>query len=97
MMFLIGPTSWWACPASELTDEHTAKLREYRCAAASCSATASSAATSEGFAEGLRRVFPDREIIDLPDDHPLFHAVYDVDPKGQAQHELTYGWRQRLP
>lgn len=30
------------------------------------------------FEEGLRRVFPDRPIIDLTDDHPIFHAVFDL-------------------
>jgi len=30
------------------------------------------------FRESLRRVFPDRPIIDLTDDHPIFHTVYDL-------------------
>jgi len=30
------------------------------------------------FEESLRRVFPDRPIIDLSDDHPIFHTVYDL-------------------
>jgi len=30
------------------------------------------------FEEGLRRVFPHRSIIDLTDDHPIFHVVYDL-------------------
>jgi hypothetical protein len=30
------------------------------------------------FEEGLRRIFPDRPIIDLTDDHPIFHLVYDL-------------------
>jgi Domain of unknown function (DUF4159) len=38
----------------------------------------------EGFVDGMRRVFPEREIIDLPDDHPLFHTVYNLDTKGQV-------------
>jgi hypothetical protein len=25
----------------------------------------------------LKRVFPDRPIIDLTDDHPIFHTVFD--------------------
>lgn len=37
----------------------------------------------EGFIEGMHRVFPDREIIDLPDDHPLFHTVYDLTRRQQ--------------
>jgi hypothetical protein len=31
-----------------------------------------------GFTQGLDRVFPDRPIIDLPADHPVFHIVYDI-------------------
>jgi hypothetical protein len=30
------------------------------------------------FEESLRRVFPDRPIIDLTDDHPIFHSVFDL-------------------
>jgi hypothetical protein len=37
----------------------------------------------EGFVEGMRRVFPDREIERLPDDHPLFHTVYDLSERRQ--------------
>jgi hypothetical protein len=31
-----------------------------------------------GFQEGLQRIFPDRAIIDLTDDHLVFHTVYDI-------------------
>ena len=31
-----------------------------------------------GFEEGIRRIFPERPIIELPEDHPVFHIVYDV-------------------
>jgi hypothetical protein len=30
------------------------------------------------FEQGLRRIFPDRPIIDLTDEHPIFHNVYDL-------------------
>ncbi|HUL81473.1 MAG TPA: DUF4159 domain-containing protein [Gammaproteobacteria bacterium] len=30
------------------------------------------------FEESLKRVFPDRPIIDLTDDHPIFHTVFDL-------------------
>ncbi len=39
-----------------------------------------------GFAEGMRRIFPDREIVDLPDDHPLFHTVCNLDAKHMVPH-----------
>lgn len=31
----------------------------------------------------LKRVFPDREIIDLPLEHPIFHCVFDLKEKPQ--------------
>ena len=33
----------------------------------------------EAFEYQLRRVFPDRPIIDLPLEHPLFHTYYEID------------------
>jgi hypothetical protein len=38
-----------------------------------------------GFEEGIRRIFPDRPIVDLPDDHPVFHIVYDLKEITTAQ------------
>ena len=38
----------------------------------------------EGFVEGMSRVFPDRDIVDLPNDHPLFHTVYDLSNRKQV-------------
>jgi hypothetical protein len=37
----------------------------------------------EGFMESLRRVFPDRDVVDIPDDHEVFHVLYDLDHKVQ--------------
>lgn len=37
----------------------------------------------EGFAESMRRVFPDRDIVDIPDGHEVFHVLYDLDHKTQ--------------
>lgn len=36
-----------------------------------------------GFLESLERVFPDREVVDIPDDHEVFHVLYDLDQKTQ--------------
>lgn len=30
------------------------------------------------FVEGMRRVFPDRTIVDVPPDDPIFHVAYDL-------------------
>jgi hypothetical protein len=32
----------------------------------------------DAFEAGLKRIFPDRPIIDLTDDHPIFHNPYDL-------------------
>ncbi|HWK53240.1 MAG TPA: DUF4159 domain-containing protein [Hyphomicrobiales bacterium] len=37
----------------------------------------------DGFIATLRRVFPDRLVVDLPDDHPIFHHPYDLSDKRQ--------------
>lgn len=37
----------------------------------------------EGFMESMRRVFPDREVVEIPDDHEVFHVLYDLDHKVQ--------------
>jgi hypothetical protein len=36
------------------------------------------------FLDSMRRVFPDREIVDLPDNDPIFHIVYDLDNRYQV-------------
>ena len=33
------------------------------------------------FATAMRRVFPDREIVEIPDEDPLMHIFYDLDKK----------------
>jgi len=35
------------------------------------------------FEESMKRVFPDRPIVDLADDEPIFHTVFDLDDKFQ--------------
>src|SRR5205085_11515096 len=32
----------------------------------------------ENLAGELKRVFPDREIVDIPRDHAIFHGVFDI-------------------
>ena len=32
----------------------------------------------EGMASQLKRVFPERDFVDLPMDHPIFHCVFDL-------------------
>jgi hypothetical protein len=35
------------------------------------------------FEESMKRVFPDRPIVDIPDSDPIFHTVYDLDDRYQ--------------
>ena len=73
------PGSW------DLTDEQAAKLREYllRGGYMLCD---SFFGTSEwaGFEAGLKKIFPDRPVVDLPDEHPMFHTVYDLSERKQV-------------
>ncbi len=83
--------------AWDLTDEQAAKLREYllRGGFLLCDSFYGNV-DWEGFVEGMRRVFPDRPIVDLPDTHPIFHAVYDLTDRPQIptwQHLPNGGYR----
>jgi len=77
---IVGLPGMW-----DLTDAQVAKLRDYllRGGFLLCD---SFFGTREwdGFVRGMNRIFPGRPIIDLPDDHPLFHTVYDLTGKGQV-------------
>lgn len=37
----------------------------------------------EVFVQSMRRVFPDRPIVDIPQSHSVFHVVYDLDDRVQ--------------
>jgi hypothetical protein len=70
----------------DLTDTQAAKLREYllRGGFLMCD---SFFGTDEwrGFEPTLRRVFPDRPIVELPNDSALFHTVYDLGKRPQVR------------
>jgi len=38
----------------------------------------------EVFMASMRRVFPDRPVVDLPETDPIFHLIYDLDDKYQV-------------
>ena len=48
------------------------------------------------FVASMKKVFPGREIVDLPDDHPIFHTIYDLSDRfqvpgwGSARRGITY-------
>jgi hypothetical protein len=73
-VLIVGLAQAW-----RLTDSQAATLREYllRGGFLFCDSFFGSRNWA-GFAESLRRVFPDRPIIDLTDDSPIFHNVFDL-------------------
>jgi len=38
----------------------------------------------DAFTEGMKKVFPDRVIVDLPESDPIFHTMYDLDQRYQV-------------
>jgi len=63
----------------QLSDEQAARLREHllRGGFLFCDSFFGER-NYQVFEESLRRVFPDRPIIDLTDDHPIFHVLFDL-------------------
>ena len=45
----------------------------------------------DNFYEQINRVFPDREPVELPLEHPIFHCVYDLKKKPQIPSIITPG------
>ncbi len=42
------------------------------------------------FTESMRKVFPDREIEDIPDSDPIFHTLYDLNERFQVPGALYF-------
>jgi hypothetical protein len=36
------------------------------------------------FMDGMKRVFPDRPVVEIPDADPIFHTIYDLDERFQV-------------
>jgi hypothetical protein len=45
----------------------------------------------EIFITGMRKVFPDRDIVDLPNADPIFHIIYDLDDRYQVPGWAAWG------
>lgn len=76
---IVGQPGTW-----NLSEEMVLKLREYLDRGGFLFADSFFGSQQwEGFVEGMQRIFPDRDIVDLPDDHPLFHTVYDLSKRPQ--------------
>jgi hypothetical protein len=71
---IVGLAQAW-----QLTDEEAANIREYLLRGGFMFCDSFFGARNWAvFEESLKRVFPDRPIIDLTDDHPIFHTVFDL-------------------
>lgn len=69
-----------------LTDYQVAKLREYLLRGGFLFADSFFGSSDwVGFERGLQRVFPDRPIVNVSDDHPVFHIVYDLAEVSRVQ------------
>ena len=72
--------------AWQLTDSQAATIREYllRGGFLFCDSFFGERNWTT-FEESLKRVFPDRPIIDMSDDHPIFHVVFDLPEMTKVQ------------
>jgi hypothetical protein len=62
-----------------LTDEETARLREYLLRGGFLMVDDFHGTLEwAGFIQGIHRIFPDRAIVDIPPDDPVFHVAYDI-------------------
>ncbi|MGC4029053.1 MAG: DUF4159 domain-containing protein [Steroidobacteraceae bacterium] len=67
-----------------LNDEEAARLREYLLRGGFLMVDDFHGSLQwESFMESMRRVFPDREVVEIPDSHEVFHVLYDLDQKVQ--------------
>jgi uncharacterized protein DUF4159 len=83
--------------AWDLTDAQAAKLREYllRGGFLLCDSFFGQEEW-DGFIPSMTRVFPDRPIVELPAEHPIFHLVFDLTERPRIptwQHLRQGGYR----
>jgi hypothetical protein len=78
---MVGLAGYW-----DLSDSQVAKLRDYllRGGFLFCDSFFGSDSWV-GFEQGIRRIFPDRPIVDVPNDHAVFHSVYDLTEMAKVQ------------
>ena len=68
----------------DLTDHQAAQLREYLLRGGFLMVDDFHGSNEwTVFVESMRRVFPDRPIVDIPDDDPIFHTFWDLEERQQ--------------
>ncbi|HZU29393.1 MAG TPA: DUF4159 domain-containing protein [Bryobacteraceae bacterium] len=79
-----------------ITDGQAKKLRDYLLRGGFFMADDFHGTVEFGvFEEAMNRVFPERPIVEIPDNDPIFHTVYDLDDRFQvpgAEH-LALGYK----
>ena len=83
--------------AWNLTDEQARKLREYLLKGGFLLCDSFYGSTEwRYFSQTLNRVFPDRQPVELPDDHPIFSNPFDLHDKRQVPtwQYLPRGYRE---
>ncbi len=67
-----------------ITDAEAAKLRDYLLRGGFFMADDLHGTVEwQVFEQTMKRVFPDRSIVEIPDSDPIFHTVYDLDERYQ--------------
>jgi hypothetical protein len=68
----------------DLTDHQASQLREYLLRGGFLMVDDFHGADDWAvFIEGMRRVFPDRPVVDIPNNDPIFHTFWDLDDRQQ--------------
>jgi hypothetical protein len=83
--------------AWDLTDEQARKLREHLLKGGFLLCDSFYGDYEwDGFMKTLKRVFPDRPVVDLPDDHPIFQTPFDLSdrPRIPTWQYLPQGYRE---
>jgi hypothetical protein len=78
---MVGLAGYW-----QLTDQQVANLRDYLLHGGFLFADSFFDSGSwSGFVAGMKRIFPDRHIIDLDGSHPVFNTVYNIPALTETQ------------
>jgi hypothetical protein len=78
---MVGLAGYW-----QLSDEQVQNLRNYLLKGGFLFADSFFGSDSwPGFAQGMRRIFPEYSIVDLDGNHPVFHTVYDIPALAETQ------------
>ncbi len=83
--------------AWNLTDNQARKLREYLLKGGFLLCDSFYGEYEwDGFMKTLKRIFPDRAVVELPDDHPIFQTPFDLNDKRQVPtwQYLPQGYRE---